>query len=156
MVNLLTTYEEKPLQSIARGDLDMDELKGEESKEEAEKQKEEMQPLVEKFKAILEEKVKDVRLSSRLVDSPACLVADQHDLGGNMERILQAMGQDAPTTKPILEINPEHSIVKQISADSDAVEDWANVLFDQAALAEGASLKDPAGYVARVNKLLAA
>lgn len=156
VVNHLTTYEEKPLQSIARGDLDMDELKGEENKEETEKQKEAMQPLVDKFKSILEEKVKDVRLSNRLVDSPACLVADQHDLGGNMERILQAMGQDAPTTKPILEINPEHSIVKQISADSDAVEDWANVLFDQAALAEGASLKDPAGYVARVNKLLAA
>lgn len=156
VVNHLTTYEEKPLQSIARGDLDMDELKGEENKEETEKQKEAMQPLVDKFKSILEEKVKDVRLSNRLVDSPACLVADQHDLGGNMERILQAMGQDAPTTKPILEINPEHSIVKQISADSDSVEDWANVLFDQAALAEGASLKDPAGYVARVNKLLAA
>jgi molecular chaperone HtpG len=156
VVNHLTTYEDKPLQSIARGDLDMDELKGEERKEETEKQKEAMQPLVDKFKSILEEKVKDVRLSSRLVDSPACLVADQHDLGGNMERILQAMGQDAPTTKPILEINPEHSIVKQISADSDTVEDWANVLFDQAALAEGASLKDPAGYVARVNKLLAA
>lgn len=156
VVNHLTTYEDKPLQSIARGDLDMDELKGEESKEETEKQKEAMQPLVDKFKSILEEKVKDVRLSSRLVDSPACLVADQHDLGGNMERILQAMGQDAPATKPILEINPEHSIVMQISADSDTVEDWANVLFDQAALAEGASLKDPAGYVARVNKLLAA
>lgn len=156
VVNHLTTYEEKPLQSIARGDLDMDELKGEESKEETEKQKEAMQPLVDKFKSILEEKVKDVRLSSRLVDSPACLVADQQDLGGNMERILQAMGQDAPATKPILEINPEHSVVKQISADSDSVEDWANVLFDQAALAEGASLKDPAGYVARVNKLLAA
>lgn len=156
VVNHLTTYEDKPLQSIARGDLDIDELKGEESKEETEKQKEAMQPLVDKFKTILEEKVKDVRLSNRLVDSPACLVADQHDLGGNMERILQAMGQDAPSTKPILEINPEHGIVKQISAESDTVEDWANVLFDQAALAEGASLKDPAGYVARVNKLLAA
>ncbi len=156
VVNHLTTYEEKPLQSIARGDLDIDELKGEDGKEEAEKQKEAMQPLVDKFKSILEDKVKDVRLSNRLVDSPACLVADQHDLGGNMERILQAMGQDAPSTKPILEINPEHGIVKQISAESDSVEDWANVLFDQAALAEGASLKDPAGYVARVNKLLAA
>ncbi len=156
VVNHLTTYEDRPLQSIARGDLDIDELKGEESKEDTEKQKEAMQPLVDKFKSILEEKVKDVRLSSRLVDSPACLVADQHDLGGNMERILQAMGQDAPSTKPILEINPEHGIVKQISAESDTVEDWANVLFDQAALAEGASLKDPAGYVARVNKLLAA
>jgi len=156
VVSHLTTYEEKPLQSIAKGDLDIDELKGEDSKEETEKQKEEMQPLVDKFKSVLENKVKDVRLSNRLVDSPACLVADQYDMGGNMERILQAMGQDAPDSKPILEINPEHDIVKQMQVDSDTIEDWANVLFDQAALAEGASLKDPAGYVARVNKLLSA
>jgi len=155
VVNHLTSYEEKPLQSIARGDLDIDELKGEDSKEETEKQQQELQPLVDKIKSVLGEKVKDVRLSSRLVDSPACLVADQFDMGGNMERILQAMGQDAPGAKPILELNPDHSIVKQIDVDSDTVEDWANVLFDQAALAEGASLKDPAGYVARVNKLLA-
>ncbi len=154
LVGHLTTYEEKPLQSIARGDLDIDELKGEESKEEADKQKETFQPLVDKFKTILESKVKDVRISNRLVDSPACLIADQHDLGGNMERILQAMGQDAPDTKPILEINPDHSIVSQIDVEAESIEDWANVLFDQAALAEGASLKDPASYVARVNKLL--
>ncbi len=154
VVGHLTTYEEKSLQSIARGDLDIDDLKGEENQEETDKQKEVMQPLVDKFKAILENKVKEVRISNRLVDSPACLVADQHDIGGNMERILQAMGQDAPDTKPILEINPDHSIVKQIDVAADTIEDWANVLFDQAALAEGASLKDPAGYVARVNKLL--
>jgi molecular chaperone HtpG len=120
-----------------------------------EKQQQEMQPLVDKIKSVLGEKVKDVRLSNRLVDSPACLVADQFDMGGNMERILQAMGQDAPSAKPILELNPEHSIVKQIEVEGETVEDWANVLFDQAALAEGASLKDPAGYVSRVNKLLA-
>ena len=155
LVNHLTEYEEKSLQSIARGDLDIDELKGEESEEETKAQQEAMQPLVEKFKTLLEEKVKDVRLSNRLVDSPACLVADQYDMGGNMERILQAMGQDAPTAKPILELNPEHDIVKQIDLESDNAADWALVLFDQAALAEGASLKDPAAYVARVNKLLA-
>lgn len=154
VVNHLTTYEETPLKSIARGDLDMDELAGEDSDKENDEKKEAMQPLVDRFKTILEDKVKDVRLSNRLVNSPACLVADQHDMGGNMERILQAMGQDAPASKPILEINPDHAIVKQIELESGDVDDWANVLFDQAALAEGASLKDPAGYVSRVNKLL--
>ena len=156
VVSHLTTFEEKPLKSIAKGDLDSEEFKDQEDDKESEKQKEEMQPLVDKFKTLLEDKVKDVRLSNRLVDSPACLVADQFDMGGNMERILQSMGQDAPTSKPILEINPDHDVVKQINLDSDTAEDWANVLFDQAALAEGASLKDPAGYVARVNRLLSA
>ena len=154
LVNHLTEYDDTPLKSIARGDLDLEGLAGADAKEDTEKQKEAMQPLVDKFKSVLENKVKDVKLSSRLVDSPACLVADQYDMGGNMERILQAMGQDAPTTKPILEINPDHPIVSQIELEGDDVEDWANVLFDQAALAEGASLKDPAEYVSRVNKLL--
>jgi len=154
VVSHLTTYEEKPLKSIARGDLDIDELKGEESKKKEKEKKEALQPFVEKFKTILQDKAKDVRLSNRLVDSPACLVADQFDMGGNMERILQAMGQEAPVAKPILEVNPDHIVVKQIELDNDNLDDWAHVLFDQAALAEGASLKDPAGYVARVNKLL--
>ena len=155
LVNSLMNYEEKQLQSIAKGDLDIDDLKSEDSKKENEEQKESLQPLVDKFKSILENQVKDVKISDRLVDSPACLVADQFDMGGNMERILQAMGQDAPTTKPILEINPDHSIVTRIDIEGDDVEDWAKVLFDQAALAEGASLKNPSEYVARVNKLLA-
>lgn len=154
VVSHLTTYEEKPLKSIARGDLDIDELKGEESKKKEKEKKEALQPFVEKFKTILQDKAKDVRLSNRLVDSPACLVADQFDMGGNMARILQAMGQEAPVAKPILEVNPDHIVVKQIELDNDNLDDWAHVLFDQAALAEGASLKDPAGYVARVNKLL--
>ena len=154
VVSHLTEYEEKSLQSIAKGDLDIDELEGKKSEKESEKQQKTMKPLVDKIKSVLEDKVKEVRISNRLVDSPACLVADNYDMGGNMERILQAIGQDAPTTKPILEINPDHAIVKQIDADSELAEDWANVLFDQAALAEGASLNDPSGYVKRINKLL--
>ena len=142
-VSHLTEYEGKTLKSIAKGDLDIDDLKTVESKEEIEKKEEAMKPLVEKFKAILEDQVKDVKISDRLVDSPSCLVADAYDMGGNMERILQAIGQDAPSSKPILEINPEHAIVKQIDADGDQVEEWAKLLFDQAALAEGASPKDP-------------
>ena len=153
-VSHLTEYEGKALKSIAKGDLDIDDLKTVESKEEIEKKEEAMKPLVEKFKAILEDQVKDVKISDRLVDSPSCLVADAYDMGGNMERILQAIGQDAPSSKPILEINPEHAIVKQIDVDGDQVEEWARLLFDQAALAEGASLKDPSAFVKRMNKLL--
>ena len=155
VVGHLTEYDEKPLKSIAKGDLDIDDLKGEESKEEAEKKEESMKPLVEKFKSVLGDRVKEVRLSNRLVDSPSCLVADEYDMGANMERILQAIGQDAPSAKPILEINPEHDIVKGIDAESDTVDEWANLLFDQAVLSEGAQLKDPSAFVKRVNRLLA-
>ncbi|WP_423910003.1 molecular chaperone HtpG [Candidatus Spongiihabitans sp.] len=154
VVGHLTEYEEKSLKSIAKGDLDMDELKGKASKEESKKKSKAMKPLVEKFKSVLENKVKDVRLSDRLVDSPSCLVADEHDLGSNMERILQAIGQDAPSAKPILEINPEHDLVKQIDVDGELADEWAKLLFDQAALAEGASLKDPSDFVKRMNRLL--
>ncbi len=158
VVNHLSNFDDKPLKSIARGDLDLDELKKGDGEDRAEddKAKEALTPLVEKFREVLGERVKDVRLSDRLVDSPACLVADQYDLGGNMERILKAMGQDAPEAKPILEINPDHQILRRISVDADTVSDWAWVLLDQAVLAEGATLKDPAAYVARVNRLLVA
>ena len=160
VVGHLPNYEEKPLQSIAKGDLDIAELTGEKSGDEKSEsspheQEENLKPLVEKIKSVLKDKVKDVRISNRLVDSPACLVADSHDIGGNMERILQAIGQDAPSTKPILEINPQHAIVKQIDVEGELAEDWASVLFDHAVLAEGAALKDPGGYVKRINKLLA-
>ncbi len=155
VVGHLTEYEGKSLKSIAKGDLDMDALKGKASKQETEKKSEAMKPLVEKFKSVLADQVKDVRLSDRLVDSPSCLVADEHDLGSNMERILQAIGQDAPNAKPILEINPEHDLVKRIDADGDDADEWAKLLFDQAVLAEGASLKDPGDFVKRMNRLLA-
>ncbi len=154
VVSHLTEYQEKPLKSIAKGDLDIDALKGESDKKQNDEQSKAMQPLVEKFKSVLVDQVKDVRLSNRLVDSPSCLVADEHDMGGNMGRILQAIGQDAPITKPILEINPEHALVKQIEHDNEFTDEWAKLLFDQAALAEGASLKNPGDFVKRVNRLL--
>jgi len=173
VVGHMTEYQDKPLRSIAKGDLDLSELTGQSAGAAAGDDKDASgdQPgidaLVGKIKTALGDQVKEVRVSSRLVDSPACLVADSHDLGGNLQRILQAIGQDAPVAKPILEINPTHAIVKRIAADVagdesvDAanagaqVNDWAQVLFDQAALAEGASLADPGGYVMRVNRLLA-
>lgn len=154
VVGHLTEYQEKPLKSIAKGDLDMDQLKSKASKAATEKKSKAMKPLIEKFKSILGDQVKDVRISDRLIDSPSCLVADEHDLGSNMERILQAIGQDAPSTKPILEINPEHDLVKQIDVDGALTDEWAKLLFDQAALAEGASLKDPSDFVKRMNRLL--
>ncbi len=154
VVNHLTEYQGRKLKSIAKGDLDMDALKSTASKEETAKKSRVMKPLVEKFKSALKDRVKDVRLSDRLVDSPSCLVADEHDMGANMERILQAIGQDAPGAKPILEINPEHELVQQINADGELAGDWAKLLFDQAALAEGVSLKNPGDFVKRMNRLL--
>ncbi len=154
-VNHLREYEGKALKSIAKGDLDIDHLKTTQSKEENQKKEEDMKPLIEKLKAVLKDQVKEVRISDRLVDSPSCLVADEHDLGGNMERILQSIGQEAPVAKPILEINPEHQIVKQIDVEAELAEEWANLLFDQAVLAEGTPLKNPSEFVKRVNQLLA-
>ncbi len=153
VVNSLNEYAEKPLKSVAKGELDPEELGDSETEAES-KPAEELKPLLEKFKSVLSEQVKDVRASRRLTDSPACLVADEHDLGGNLERILKAMGQDAPAHKPILELNPDHPIIKDLDPEADGFEDWARVLFDQAALSEGAQLKEPAAYVKRVNALL--
>ena len=155
VVGHLHSHQDKPLQSIAKGDLDAAELADGETTAADDKQKEKLQPLLEKIKTALGERVKDVRASRRLVDSPACLVADHNELGANMERILQAIGQDAPATKPILEINPTHAIVMRMQTDDAAFAEWAHILFDHAALAEGATLKNPAEYLARINKLLA-
>ncbi len=146
-------YDGKPLKSIAKG-ADLDELQTDDNKEKAKEQEKDFSELIEKFKKALQDKAKDVRLSQRLTDSPACLVADEHDLGGNMERLLKAMGQDAPDSKPILEINAEHPILVNLKDKEDKIEDWANVLYDQAALSEGAPLNDPSSYVKRVNGLL--
>ena len=146
-------YESKQLKSIAKG-ADLDDIQNQEAKEKAKEQEKDFSDLIEKFKKALENKAKDVRLSQRLTDSPACLVADEHDLGGNMERLLKAMGQDAPGSKPILEINAEHPILINLKDKDNKVEDWANVLYDQAALSEGAPLNDPSAYVKRVNSLL--
>lgn len=151
VVNQLNDINGKALKSIAKGDIDLGESK--EDTEEAKKE-ETIKPLLEKLKELLGAKVKDVKISNRLVDSPCCLIAEENAMGGNMERIMKAMGQDMPAFKPILEINPDHALVTNLSVDQDNLEDWANLLFDQAALAEGAPLKDPGNFVKRINKLL--
>ena len=153
LVAHLHEFEGKPLKSIAKG-ADLDEMQSDEAKQKTEEQQKDYSDLIESFKKALENKAKDVRLSHRLTDSPACLVADEHDLGGNMERLLKSMGQDAPSSKPIMEINAEHPILINLKDNKTGIEDWANVLYDQAALSEGAPLNDPSEYVKRVNSLL--
>ena len=155
LVNHLTEYNEKPLKSVAKGELPDEEItEDDESKKEHEKKAEDLKDLTGAIQEKLGAEVKEVRLSRRLTDSPACLIADEHDLGGNLQRILEAAGQSAPESKPILELNPDHPIVSQLKADSDNLEDWAWVLLDQATLSEGAPLKEPAAYVKRINRLL--
>jgi molecular chaperone HtpG len=152
VVNQLTEVDGKTLKSIAKGDVDFGEDEGDKKLEE--KKEKALKPLLEKIKEALGDEVKEVKISSRLVDSPSCLIADQFGMGGNMERIMKAMGQDMPEEKPILEINPDHALIKNLEKDESNLDDWAHILFDQAALAEGAALKDPGAYVKRINKLL--
>lgn len=153
LVAHLHEFDGKTLKSIAKG-ADLDELQSDEARQKVEEQQKDYSDLIESFKKALADKAKDVRLSQRLTDSPACLVADEHDLGGNMERLLKSMGQDAPSSKPIMEINAEHPILVNLKESNSGLEDWANVLYDQAALSEGAPLNDPSEYVKRVNNLL--
>ncbi|HWT39223.1 MAG TPA: molecular chaperone HtpG, partial [Paraburkholderia sp.] len=155
MLSFLNEFDGKPLQSVARGDLDLGQLNDEE-KEAQEKVSEELKPLVERMKEALKDKAKDVRLTFRLTDSPSCLVADEGDMSGYLQRMLKAAGQNAPTFHPILEVNPEHALVKNLSTDSAHFDDWCHLLFDQALLAEGGSLEDPASFVKRTNALLLA
>ena len=150
LVNSLTEHNEKPLKSVSKGDLEL----SKKEKKEQEEQKEQLSTVTEKLFEVLSNSVKEVRLTNRLTESPACLVADASDPGANLERIMKAMGQDAPESKPILEINPDHELIKGLKVKSKYFADWAQVLFDQAALSEGAQIKDPANYVKLVNKLL--
>lgn len=156
LLGSLTEFDGKKLQSIAKGDLDLGKLESDTEKDIQKKIEEEAKSLVEKIKTSLGEQVKDVRVTHRLTDSPACLVSDANDLSGNLARMLKAAGQAAPESKPILEINPGHKLVKRLEAEAaDAVfNDLAMVLFDQALLAEGGSLNDPASFVKRMNSLI--
>ena len=147
-------HEGKALASVAKGELDLSKLQTEDEKKEQQKQASEHRALVAKLKDALGEKVKDVRVTSRLTHSPACLVADEHDMGGNLSRILKAAGQKAPLAKPILEINPGHPMVKRLEEEKARFADWSKLLFDQALLAEGGQLEDPAGFVRRMNELM--
>lgn len=150
MVSNFTEFEGKTLKSIAKGDLQ--DLDSTEEKKEKEKTAKGFKKTLEEMQKILENKVKEVKISNRLSESPSCLVADENEMGGNMERIMASLGQDVPETKPILEINPTHPLVKKLKTKVD--ENLVNVLFDQAVLSEGGQLKDPAEFVKRMNKLI--
>jgi molecular chaperone HtpG len=143
-------FEEMSLKSIAKGDLE--DLDSKEDKKKKEKTVKDYEKVITKVQKILESQVKEVKVSSRLSESPSCLVADENEMGGNMERIMKSLGQDIPDTKPILEINPEHPLVKKLKNKVD--EDLVKVLFDQAVLSEGGQLKEPAEFVKRMNKLM--
>jgi len=150
----LPEFEGKRLQSVAKGALDLGGLADEAEKQEQEAVAGEFKELVDRVKVSLGERVKDVRVTLRLTDSPACLVADSHDLGGHLERMLRAAGQKVPVSRPILEINPRHPVVQRLRNGNESFDDWATLLFEQALLSEGGQLEDPAAFVRRVNRLM--
>lgn len=156
LVAHLTEFDGKKLQSVSKGKLDLDKA---EDKEEQKQQEEKAQTFAEvlnQIKAALGERIKDVRLTHRLVDSPACLVFDENELSGHMQRLLKAAGQNMPESKPILELNPDHPLLLKLQKirDTQKMADWAEILFSQALLAEGEQLPDPASFVKRLNQLL--
>ncbi len=153
----LTEFDGKPLKSVAKGGLDLGELEDEAEKTAQKEAEDSMRPLTERIQTALGERVKAVRVTHRLTDSPACLVTGEADMSANLERLLKAAGQAAPSVKPTLEINPSHALVTRLNSESDEdrFADWANLLFEQALLAEGGQLDDPASFVRRLNGLLA-
>ena len=165
MLSHLYEFEGKPLQSVAKGAVDLDKLLDADEKKQASDMAEAFKPTLDKLKTALAGRAKDVRVTTRLVDSPACLVVDEGDMSGHLARLLKQAGQSAPKSQPTLEVNPEHALVKKLAAVGEGATegdggsrfaDLANILFDQAMLAEGGQLDDPAAYVARVTKLLSA
>ncbi|MBA4255546.1 MAG: molecular chaperone HtpG [Polaromonas sp.] len=152
-LSFLHEFDGTPLQSVAKGAVDLGKLQDEEEKKAAEAAAETFKPVLEKLKTALADKAKDVRVTTRLVDSPACLVVEDHDVSNQLARMLKAAGQKAPDTKPTLEVNAEHALVKKLEGSAH-FDDLAHILFDQALLAEGGLPEDPAAYVKRVNALL--
>jgi molecular chaperone HtpG len=154
----LPEYQNKKFQCVSKGGLDLGKLENEQDKEQKQKFSEEFKDLIEAIQKELGERVKEVRVTMRLTDSPACIVADQNDMTPQMERILRSAGQIVPTAKPILEVNPKHAMVKAMSnlkvKDPKKFTDLSSLLLDQAILAEGGQLNDPASFVKKFNQLL--
>lgn len=152
----LSEFEGRPLQSVNKGRLDLGEIQDEAEKQQDERNNKAFDKLGQRIKKALGEQVKEVRASARLTTSPACLVSDEQDMGRHLEQILKASGQNIPGSKPILEINPAHPVLQRIDnePDEDRFADWAQILFDQALLSEGGQLRDPAGFVSKLNGLI--
>ena len=154
MLSFLSEFDGKSLVSIARGGLDLDELADEQERKDAQARADEWKDALDALKQALGDKVKEVRVSTRLTDSASCLISDEGDISGHLERLLKQAGQAAPARKPILEINPAHPLVAPIRTEPHRAQQWATLLHDQAVLAEGGQLEDPAGFVRRLNDLL--
>ena len=152
----LSEFDGKKLQSVNKGELDLGDIQDEKEKKKSEKKSKAHNDLVKRIKEVLDEKVKEVRVTSRLTTSPACLVSDDNDMGRHLEQILKASGQSIPGAKPILEINPDHPIIQKIIAekDDDLFSDWSHILFDQALLSEGGQLSDPGNFVNKLNSMI--
>ena len=149
-------YEGKSFVNIAKGELDLGELEDKEDKKKAEKATKDFEGLLKQMTESLGDKVKEVRISTRLTDSPSCLVVEQQDMAVSMQKILKQAGHEVPNIESILEINIEHPLVKRLSdeQDDDKFKDWSHLLFDQAMLSEGGQLEDPVAFVTRINQLL--
>lgn len=158
LTNSLHEFEGKQLQSVAKGALDLSKLDSEEDKEEQKKAEEQSKNLITQIKETLKDKVEDVRVSHRLTNSPSCIVLNEHDMALYMQHLLKQAGHEMPSTKPVLEVNPSHPLLARMEAETDdeRFAEWASVLLDQAILAEGGQLEDPAGFVHRLNKLMLA
>ncbi|HQU14712.1 MAG: molecular chaperone HtpG [Chromatiales bacterium 21-64-14] len=156
LVSHLTEFDGKPLHSVAKGDLELGALEDQEEKRSVEQAESDYKELLERMSAALGERVKEVRVTHRLTTSPACLVLDEHDMPVHLQRMLKAAGQEVPSAHPILEINPGHLLVQRLKDEQDPqrFSDWASILFDQALLADGGQLEDPAAFVGRLNELL--
>ena len=155
MLSHVYEFEGKPLQSVAKGAIDLGKLQDEAEKKQAEEAATAFKPVLDRLKEVLKDRAKDVRVTTRLVDSPACLVVEEGDISGHLARMLKQAGQSAPASQPTLEVNAEHALVKRLDGSAH-FEELAHILFDQAVLAEGGHLEDPAAYVRRVNALLTA
>jgi molecular chaperone HtpG len=156
LVSHLNEFDGKPLVSIAKGELDLDKLVDEEDKAAAKQTEGEYADVVKRMQEKLEDRVKEVRVSQRLTDSPSCVVADEHDMAAHLQRMLKQAGQTIPESRPILEINPSHALVTRLKDETDDQRfvDWSNILLDQALLSEGGQLDDPVAFVNRLNDLL--
>ena len=156
LMSHLTEYQEKSFASVAKGELDLGEMGSEEDKKEQQKIEEEAKDLIQRIKKALDDKVENVRVSHRLTTSPACIVLSEQDMALYMQHLMKQAGHAMPSTKPVLEINPSHAFVKRMESEQveDRFEDWAKILFDQAILAEGGQLDDPATFVNRLNQMI--
>ncbi|MBU0782662.1 MAG: molecular chaperone HtpG [Gammaproteobacteria bacterium] len=154
MLSYLQEFDGKELQSCAKGGLDLGALEDEQDKETKKKVEDEFKDVLKKVEDLLKDRIKEARVTLRLTDSPACIVADESGVSEHLKRMLKQAGQNAPDTKPILELNPDHPFIQRLKIEKTQFEEWVNVLFDQAVLAEGGQLEDPAGFVRRLNMLL--